>query len=175
MRYTLQFLLPFLLSVVVRERIVAAEYGGRLSSGQGNHFHAAITAATHQQRKIRQDVTTNHQCTSTTYHKRQRQRLSFLTRKIVALRGGGWKCIPAGWHPYGYQITALAEAFLAWEGSKESDLGRFLISLKDRKTRYAVRTAWLEVLKNSKSAQAMRIYKNVDDLIRFCLKAKFID
>mmetsp|Transcript_27848 Transcript_27848/g.88517 ORF Transcript_27848/g.88517 Transcript_27848/m.88517 type:complete len:127 (-) Transcript_27848:203-583(-) len=40
----------------------------------------------------------------------------------------------AGINPFGYKITDLGEKFLAFDGSKESDLGRLLSSLKSRKT-----------------------------------------
>jgi hypothetical protein len=101
--------------------------------------------------------------------------------QIQDIRGGGtattgrswW--IPSGYHPYGYQITALGEEFLSFPGSLECDLGRFLASLKTRKTTYALKNAWLEVIRNSKTAQAMNVYKNIDKMLQYCLKAKLID
>jgi hypothetical protein len=100
---------------------------------------------------------------------------------LLCLRGGGgasagrswW--IPSGYHPYGYQITALGEEFLSFPGSLECDLGRFLASLKTRKTTYALKNAWLEVIRNSKTAQALNVYKNIDRMLQYCLKAKLID
>jgi hypothetical protein len=106
-------------------------------------------------------------------------------RQIQDIRGGGgggtatttgrswW--IPSGYHPYGYQITVLGEEFLSFPGSLECDLGRFLASLKTRKTTYALKNAWLEVIRNSKTAQAMNVYKNIDKMLQYCLKAKLID
>jgi hypothetical protein len=64
---------------------------------------------------------------------------------------------------------------LAFSGSLECDLGRFLVSLKKRKTTYALKTAWLEVVRNSKTSQALNIYKSIDQMLKYCLKAKFID
>jgi hypothetical protein len=100
--------------------------------------------------------------------------------QIQDIRGGGattglswW--IPSGYHPYGYQITALGEEFLSFPGSLECDLGRFLASLKTRKTTYALKNAWLEVILNSKTAKAMNMYKNIDNMLQCCLKAKLID
>jgi hypothetical protein len=101
--------------------------------------------------------------------------------QIQDIRGGGtattgrswW--IPSGYHPYGYQITALGEEFLSFPGSLECELGRFLASLKTRKTTYALKNAWLEVIRNSKTAQAMNVYKNIDKMLQYCLKAKLID
>jgi hypothetical protein len=100
---------------------------------------------------------------------------------LLCLRGGATAAgqrswwIPSGYHPYGYQITALGEEFLSFPGSLECDLGRFLASLKTRKTTYALKNAWLEVIRNSKTAQALNVYKNIDRMLQYCLKAKLID
>ena len=76
----------------------------------------------------------------------------------------------------GYKITALGEEFLRFEGSLDGDVGRFLASLKAGRRRVAaLKASWLEIVRASKKAQAMRIYRNMDDLIKFCLKAKLID
>jgi hypothetical protein len=103
--------------------------------------------------------------------------LSFST--IGALRGGGWSgplWLPAGWNPWGYKITKLGEDFLRYDGSLDCDVGRFLASLKTkRKTTKALKDAWLEVVRAGKKAQAMRIYRQLDDLIAFCLQAGLID
>jgi hypothetical protein len=96
---------------------------------------------------------------------------SELVQKIP--RGGGWSL--AGWNPFGYKITALGERFLGFEGSLDSDVGRFLASLKNRKTRAALKSQWVEIVKVSKTGQTMRIYRTLDDLIKFCLDAGFID
>lgn len=83
--------------------------------------------------------------------------------------------IPAGWNPFGYKVTQLGEEFLAFEGSLDSDVGRFLASLKARKTRKSLKDSWLEVVRVAKTAQSMRIYKKIDELIQFCLKVGFLD
>lgn len=98
------------------------------------------------------------------------------TSKLIDIRGGdGSWWIPSGYHPYGYQITPLGEEFLSFQGSLDCDLGRFLASLKQRKTTYALKTAWLEVVRNSKTGQSMNVYKSIDEMIKYCLKAKLID
>ena len=89
-------------------------------------------------------------------------------------RGGGWLIWP-GWNPFGYKITELGERFLAIEGSLQHDVGRLLASLKTRKTFQTLKDQWLEVVRNSKAGQSMRIYRTLDDLIQFCLDAKLID
>jgi hypothetical protein len=91
------------------------------------------------------------------------------------VRGGGW-LIPAGYNPFGYKITSLGEEFLSYEGSLDSDVGRFLASLKSERKRFAtLKGQWLEVLRVSKSGQSMRIYKNLQELVTLCLKMGLID
>lgn len=98
----------------------------------------------------------------------------------LQVRGGARainKFIPAGYHPYGYQITELGEQFLSLDQScLDSDVGRFLASLKSkRKTISALKDQWLEIVRVSKSGQSMRIYRTLNELIAFCLAAKLID
>ena len=83
--------------------------------------------------------------------------------------------IPAGYNPFGYKITLLGEQFLEFGGSLESDVGRFLASLKERKTMATIKTTWLEIVRVSKKAQSMRIYRVLQELVDFCLKAGLID
>ena len=93
---------------------------------------------------------------------------------VVGFRGGGW--IPAGYNPFGYKITALGEKFLEFgETCLESDVGRFLASIKTRKTLSAIQSQWLEVVRVSKKGQSMRVYRNLKELIEFCLAANLID
>lgn len=87
-------------------------------------------------------------------------------------RGGG---LLAGYNPFGYKITTLGQAFLEFGGSLDSDVGRLLASLKDRKTTATIKTAWLEIVRVSKKSQSMRIYRNLEELIDFCLKSGLID
>ena len=94
---------------------------------------------------------------------------------VFQVRGGGW-IVPAGWNPLGYKITDLGEEFLSYDGALESDVGRFLASLKSGRKRFqTLKEQWLEVLRVSKTAQSMRIYKKLQDLLQFCLKAGLID
>lgn len=93
-------------------------------------------------------------------------------------RGGGawfpW-FFPPGWNPFGYKLTSLGEEFLKYDGSVNSDVGRFLAGLKQRKRFYSIKEQWLEILRVSKSGQSMRIYKQLNELIAFCLRAHLID
>ena len=89
-------------------------------------------------------------------------------------RGGGY--LPAGWNPFGYYITDLGLEYLNFDGSLDSDVGRFLASLKSsRKKRNVLREQWLEIVRVSKTGQSMRILRRLDELIDFCLKAGFLD
>lgn len=89
-------------------------------------------------------------------------------------RGGGY--LPAGWNPFGYGVTDLGHEFLKFEGSRDSDVGRFLASLKSgRKKQNTLKEQWIEIVRVSKSGQSMRILRTLDDLIAFCLKAGFLD
>ena len=91
------------------------------------------------------------------------------------VRGGGF-LIPSGWNPFGYKITPLGEQFLSFGDSLSSDVGRFLASLKSgRKRRSVLKQAWLEIMRASKTAQAMRIYRTIDELLDFCLKTGLVD
>ena len=84
---------------------------------------------------------------------------------------------PSGYNPFGYGLTELGKEFLAFDGSLESDVGRFLASLKSgkRKSAAVMKEQWLEVVRVSKQGQSMRIYRKLDELISFCLKAGFLD
>mmetsp|Transcript_34479 Transcript_34479/g.46177 ORF Transcript_34479/g.46177 Transcript_34479/m.46177 type:complete len:158 (-) Transcript_34479:254-727(-) len=95
---------------------------------------------------------------------------------VVQISRGGGLPVPAGWNPFGYAITDLGLKFLSFEGTLDSDIGRFLASLKSgRKTQQTLKDQWLEIVRVSKKGQSMRIYRTLDDLIDFCLKAGFID
>jgi hypothetical protein len=94
---------------------------------------------------------------------------------IESFRGGTY-LIPSGWNPMGYKITALGEQFLSLGGSLECDVGRFIASLKSsRKRRSTIKDSWLEIVRASKTGQAMRIYRTIDELIDFCIKTGLID
>ena len=90
------------------------------------------------------------------------------------LRGGGW-LIPGGWNPFGYKITATGEEFLKFDGSLDSDIGRFIASVRARKTRASIKAQWLEVVRASKEGQMMRVYRTIDELLAFCVKTGLID
>ena len=101
---------------------------------------------------------------------------------ITTLRGGAAAAaalnpFPSGYHPMGYGLTDLGKQFLDFDGSLDSDIGRFLASLKSgkRKSQSVLKEQWLEVVRVSKQGQSMRVYRQLDDLIAFCLKAGFID
>ena len=68
---------------------------------------------------------------------------SKISRTTHIERGGGF--IPAGWNPFGFKITALGEKFLEFDGSRDSDIGRFLASLTKRATLSVIKKQWLEV------------------------------
>lgn len=98
-----------------------------------------------------------------------------LSKAVVSLRGGG-SIFPAGWNPMGYKITPLGERFLSMGDSLSCDVGRFLASLKsNRKRRSILKDSWLEIVRASKTGQAMRIYRTIDDLLDFCLQAGLVD
>ena len=98
----------------------------------------------------------------------------FCSNGVYIPRGGGG-FLPAGWNPFGFKITELGQRYLAFQGSLDSDVGRFLASLKTRKTAATIKAQWIEIVKVSKQGQSMRIYRMLDDLIQFCLAAGFID
>jgi hypothetical protein len=90
-------------------------------------------------------------------------------------RGGGY-IIPSGWNPFGYKITTLGETFLSFDGSLDCDVGRLLASLKSgRKRLSAMKEQWLEVVRVSKSGQTMRVYRQLQELLDFCLRAGLVD
>lgn len=99
---------------------------------------------------------------------------------ILATPRGGAAALnpfPSGYNPFGYGLTDLGKEYLAFDGSLDSDVGRFLSSLKSgkRKSAAVMKEQWLEVVRVSKQGQSMRIYRKLDEMISFCLKAGFID
>ena len=97
-----------------------------------------------------------------------------LLQTLQIRAGASW--LPAGYHPYGYGLTELGLEFLKFEGSLDSDIGRFLASLKTgRKKQKVLKEQWIEVVRVSKTGQSMRILRTLDDLIAFCVKVGFID
>jgi len=106
------------------------------------------------------------------------QLLSTLRTNLGVLldqRGGGF--FPAGYHPFGYKITALGEQFLGIHNNcLECDVGRFIASMKTQRKSFAtLQQEWLEIIRVSKSGQIMRIYRTMRDMIDFCLAAGLID
>ena len=80
------------------------------------------------------------------------------------------------YNPFGYGLTELGKQYLRFNGSAESDVGRFLSTLKSgRKKQATIKEQWLEIVRVSKQGQSMRIYRTLDDMIEFCLSAGFID
>ena len=102
---------------------------------------------------------------------------SYYDSNISSMRGGAVNVFPAGYNPFGHSLTELGEKFLAFEGSLDSDLGKFLSTLKGgkRKTLATLKEQWQEITRVSKKGQSMRIWRTLDDIIEFCLKAGFID
>eukprot|EP00545_Synedropsis_sp_CCMP1620_P015116 CAMPEP_0119013612 /NCGR_PEP_ID=MMETSP1176-20130426/8585_1 /TAXON_ID=265551 /ORGANISM="Synedropsis recta cf, Strain CCMP1620" /LENGTH=137 /DNA_ID=CAMNT_0006966715 /DNA_START=128 /DNA_END=537 /DNA_ORIENTATION=+ len=94
---------------------------------------------------------------------------AFACKTLTEVRGGGF--LPGGWNPFGYKVTELGERFIAFDGSLDGDVGRFLASLKTRKTKAALKAQWVEIVKVSKTGQTMRIYRTTDELLKFCLDA----
>jgi hypothetical protein len=94
---------------------------------------------------------------------------------ILSIKPGGDGWLPAGYNPFGYQITSLGKKYLKLGGSVESDVGRLLASLKSRKKMEDIQSIWLEIVRASKKGQSMRIYRTLDNLIQFCLDAGLID
>lgn len=94
----------------------------------------------------------------------------------LPLLRGGWSIFPSGYNPLGYKITKLGKKFLQFGNSLDCDVGRFLASLKARrKGRDAIKENWLEIVRASKQGQSMRIYRELDNLLDFCLQAGLID
>lgn len=80
------------------------------------------------------------------------------------------------YNPFGYGLTDLGKEFMKFNGCAESDVGRFLSTLKSgRKKEATIKEQWLEIVRVSKQGQNMRIYRTLDELIQFCLAAGFID
>ena len=96
-------------------------------------------------------------------------------RRVVHTVRGGW--LPAGYNPFGYRITDLGQKFLEFEGSLDGDVGRFLASMKSgsRKSTKTIKEQWLEIVRVSKKGQSLRIYRLLDELIEFCVKAGFLN
>ena len=89
----------------------------------------------------------------------------------LAVRGGG---LLSGMNPLGYKMTALGEQFLEFDGSRDSDLGRLLSSLKSSKRHSSIKSEWLELMRFSKTGQALRVYKELDAFLAFLLQCGFI-
>jgi len=134
------------------------------------HVNTHGMAFRQQQQQQQQQVVTSSTTTTTTTHP-----LLLDTTLTIRGGGGGWSIFPSGWNPMGYQITKLGEEFLSFHGSLETDVGRFLASLKKRKWKSTFKSEWLEILRVSKNAQTMRVYRQLDELLKFCLKAGFLN
>ena len=100
-------------------------------------------------------------------------------KSILSVLRGGALGFPAGYNPFGYGLTDLGKEYLNFDGSLDSDVGRFLSTLKgrsgSRKSEAVMKEQWLEIVRVSKTGQSMRIYRKLEELIGFCLKAGFID
>lgn len=113
---------------------------------------------------------------------------------LLMLRGGAAASVsiaafnpfPSGYHPFGYGITDLGRSYLEFDGSIDSDIGKFLSTFKGgagdggggsgkRKSTATMKDQWLEIVRVAKTGQSMRIYRRLDDIIAFCIKAGFLD
>ena len=113
---------------------------------------------------------------------------------LLMLRGGAAASVsiaafnpfPSGYHPFGYGITDLGLSYLEFDGSIDSDIGKFLSTFKGgagdggggsgkRKSTATMKDQWLEIVRVAKTGQSMRIYRRLDDIIAFCIKAGFLD
>lgn len=117
----------------------------------------------------------------------------FSSALVSTLRGGAalsvsiaaFNPFPSGYHPFGYGITDLGRSFLEFDGSIDSDIGKFLSTFKGgagdggasgkRKSTSTMKDQWLEIVRVAKTGQSMRIYRRLDNIIAFCIKAGFLD
>lgn len=106
--------------------------------------------------------------------RRQENKLNTPTM-ILQIPRGGWTVFPAGWNPFGYKMTKLGEEFLTFEGCRDCDVGRFLASLKGRKSWKTIKDQWLEIVRVSKQGQSLRVYRGLETLLNFCLRAGFVN
>lgn len=134
---------------------------------------------------------------STMNNQRRRSELlinnGFSSALVSTLRGGAASSVsiaafnpfPSGCHPFGYGITDLGRSFLEFDGSIGSDIGKFLSTFKGgagdggasgkRKSTSTMKDQWLEIVRVAKTGQSIRIYRRLDDIIAFCIKAGFLD
>jgi hypothetical protein len=95
---------------------------------------------------------------------------------FVAARPRGGAFLPAGWNPFGYKITPLGEQFLSFDGSLDCDVGRFLASLKTRKTAATLKSQWIEIVKGQQDrVKQCASIGMLQDLLNFCVAAGFIN
>jgi len=115
---------------------------------------------------------------------------------LLMLRGGAAASVsiaafnpfPSGYHPFGYGITDLGRSYLEFDGSIDSDIGKFLSTFKGgasdggggsgsgkRKSTATMKDQWLEIVRVAKTGQSMRIYRRLDEIVDFCIKAGFLD
>lgn len=94
---------------------------------------------------------------------------------VLRIPRGGWTIFPAGWNPFGYKITKLGEEFLKFEGCRDCDVGIFLSSLKGRKRWSTIKQQWLEIVRASKKGQSMRVYRGLEKLLDFGLRAGLVN
>lgn len=134
-------------------------------------FPSSITTT----RRRRNNVTLTNSCSN-----------SALVMSLL-MRGGAasFNPFPSGYHPFGYGITDLGRSFLEFDGSIDSDIGKFLSTFKGgagvdggggkRKSTATMKDQWLEIVRVAKTGQSMRIYRRLDEIVDFCLKAGFLD
>lgn len=83
---------------------------------------------------------------------------------------------PAGYHPMGYSLTKRGKTFLEFGGSKDSEIGLFLLTLKGgRRSTKSLKQQWTTIVRISKGGGHMSILRKLPEIIEFCLAAGLID
>jgi len=140
------------------------------------HTSVEVDVKIEMQEPMQETMPQSHRTTSPHPYDTYSSHASFPSPFLLQqLRGGGLSTILAGYNPLGYGITDLGLQFLQFDGSLDSDVGRFLSTFKSgRKRKSVVKSQWLEIVRVSKQGQSMRIYRTLDDLLDFCVQAGFI-
>lgn len=83
---------------------------------------------------------------------------------------------PSGYHPLGYKLTKLGKIYLEFHGSNVSDVGLFLLTVKDgRRTIQSLKQEWKTIVRVTKRGDHMRILRKLPEIVQFCLSAGLVD
>ncbi len=166
---------------IITFALVLLKVNASISSGDlsiSPPFPLCLKSADHYHRRqeVHSDddfiIVTDEKTTTSIVPQLTKQQHKSLLHSAVTLRGGS---ILAGWHPLGYGITDLGLQFLEFDGSLDSDVGRFLASFKSGRKRFStLKDQWLEIVRVSKTGQSMRVYRKLEELLTFCVKAGFL-